>query len=499
MLQNALFKWYPEWVESAKHKDEGNIFANEGDFPMAVQWYNRALQTGVLDHRVLGNRSRAYLAMDRLDEALQDAETACQLRPFWPKGHFRRAAVLIKLDRWQEALAAYLLCLHLGSSDHSVVKTACQLLDKKKTFFPEAAPNHTDASDLAAGNSLSGVIVKICVDVMVQCVRGGAWDEMGGKIVPQHLVRSIDFECVLCTGLLFCPITTPCGHSFCQTCLSRAFDHSPLCPICRASLAERFHQHCQQTGKMNEDVVLRNVLIQHFLEAYQEKRAQVEAETQIEMRIGVSETEDLPIFVCTMAYPGMPCPLHIFEPRYRLMMRRCVERGSRRFGMCQPAIEEGSENFSFSDYGTVLFINSVEYTPDGRSLITTTGERRFKVVGRSMRDGYNCAKIKFIFDEQVTDCTQIALLRALQDDVYEHAQKWLNALPHITRMMIMQTLCSPLPPIEPTPENCPNGPMWVWWYVHALPTTPTRKIEFLKCTSLQIRLQLLKESLPVPM
>ena len=46
MLQNALFKWYPEWVESAKHKDEGNIFANEGDFLMAVQWYDKALQTG---------------------------------------------------------------------------------------------------------------------------------------------------------------------------------------------------------------------------------------------------------------------------------------------------------------------------------------------------------------------------------------------------------------------------------------------------------------------
>ena len=66
-----------------------------------------------------------------------------------------------------------------------------------------------------------------------------------------------------------------------------------------------------------------------------------------------------------------------------------------------------SDNFSFSDYGTVLFINSVEYTPDGRSLITTTGERRFKVVGRSMRDGYNCAKIKFVFDEQINDPAQI--------------------------------------------------------------------------------------------
>ena len=59
------------------------------------------------------------------------------------------------------------------------------------------------------------------------------------------------------------------------------------------------------------------------------------------LRIGLSESQELPIFVCTMAYPGMPCPLHIFEPRYRLMMRRCVDRGSRRFGMCQPAVEEG--------------------------------------------------------------------------------------------------------------------------------------------------------------
>ena len=46
MLQNALEKWYPDWVESGQHKDEGNVFANEGDFPMAVHWYSKALQTG---------------------------------------------------------------------------------------------------------------------------------------------------------------------------------------------------------------------------------------------------------------------------------------------------------------------------------------------------------------------------------------------------------------------------------------------------------------------
>ena len=38
--------------------------------------------------------------------------------------------------------------------------------------------------------------------------------------------------------LLFQPVTVPCGHSFCRECLARLFDHSPYCPVCRASLGE---------------------------------------------------------------------------------------------------------------------------------------------------------------------------------------------------------------------------------------------------------------------
>ena len=45
----------------------------------------------------------------------------------YSQGHFRRAAVLVKQERWQEAVAAYLLCLHLGGNDQSVIKTVCQV------------------------------------------------------------------------------------------------------------------------------------------------------------------------------------------------------------------------------------------------------------------------------------------------------------------------------------------------------------------------------------
>ena len=35
--------------------------------------------------------------------------------------------------------------------------------------------------------------------------------------------------------------------------------------------------------------------------------------------------------------PTVHCRLYIFEPRYRLMIRECMESGSRQFGMCCPS------------------------------------------------------------------------------------------------------------------------------------------------------------------
>lgn len=57
----------------------------------------------------------------------------------------------------------------------------------------------------------------------------------------------------------------------------------------------------------------------------------------------------MPIFVCTMAFPTIPCPLHVFEPRYRLMIRRSMETGTKQFGMCI-----ADELKGFADHGCML-------------------------------------------------------------------------------------------------------------------------------------------------
>lgn len=47
----------------------------------------------------------------------------------------------------------------------------------------------------------------------------------------------------------------------------------------------------------------------------------------------------------------------------------------------------------------MLEIRDVQFFPDGRSIVDTIGGRRFKVKSRGKRDGYNTAKVEFIFDK----------------------------------------------------------------------------------------------------
>ena len=70
----------------------------------------------------------------------------------------------------------------------------------------------------------------------------------------------------------------------------------------------------------------------------------------------------------------------------------------------------------------MLYINTVEHTPDGRSLITTTGEKRFRVVERGGCDGYNTSKIQFIVDEPVTDLEEIGEYGGRNEDRVVHGE-----------------------------------------------------------------------------
>ena len=49
--------------------------------------------------------------------------------------------------------------------------------------------------------------------------------------------------------------------------------------------------------------------------------------------LGLLDNEQIAVFICTTAFPCVACPLFVYEPRYRLMVRRCVDSGMRQFGI----------------------------------------------------------------------------------------------------------------------------------------------------------------------
>jgi Lon protease-like protein len=91
-------------------------------------------------------------------------------------------------------------------------------------------------------------------------------------------------------------------------------------------------------------------------------------------------SELLPLFpLGSVLFPGALMPLHIFEPRYRLLVRRCIEQ-QRPFGIV--LIKSGSEVGDGAEpyaVGTEAKIVAESLLPDGRSYIVTRGERRFAV------------------------------------------------------------------------------------------------------------------------
>lgn len=110
---------------------------------------------------------------------------------------------------------------------------------------------------------------------------------------------------------------------------------------------------------------------------------------------------NVPLFVCTLAFPGQPTFLRIFEPRYRLMLRRCLE-GNREFGMLmynrynEPQGDLG--HVHFWRYGTMLKIGLVQPLPDGTSIVETTGAYRFRVSAHGVLDGYAVGNVERLED-----------------------------------------------------------------------------------------------------
>lgn len=191
------------------------------------------------------------------------------------------------------------------------------------------------------------------------------------------------------------------------------------------------------------------------------------------------QIEKLPIFpLATVLFPGAILPLHIFEERYKMMMRYAIENGGV-FGLSyrndafigrETAPEVGS-------IGCIAKINAVVPLEEGKMNIISTGMVRYKVVAIIQAAPYPLARVEPLAD----DLEPGADLNQIFDDMVDVCKQFLEAA---------QTLNEVNAPIS---QDLPEDPEDFSLLVSsALPIDNHLKQALLEMTSTRLRLTRLR-------
>jgi hypothetical protein len=301
-----------------------------------------------------------------------------------------------------------------------------------------------------------------------------------------------ELDCRVCLEIFYEPITTPCGHTLCRSCLQKAMDGARDCPTCRGSLSIR-------PAVYPSNQVLSG-MASYFSRGLVEKRRQAVAD---DARNAENKTSNRPIFVSHVSFPGVAEVMHVFELRYRLMIRRVLE-GDRIFGIV------GRADGGFSSLGTLVRIERFEFARDGRIFIQVIGLSRFRVLEHSSRDGYVEAKIQPVHDISIAEEEEMeaaetgggedASLPSLASSAQPVSKEEIDCTP----TKVLMDLC--LAYVEDIRERGlyflttrvralyemrpPDPAAFAWWFASILPVKDSWKTQLLSITSVRERLKL---------
>jgi ATP-dependent Lon protease len=193
----------------------------------------------------------------------------------------------------------------------------------------------------------------------------------------------------------------------------------------------------------------------------------------------IDQLEEIPIFpLATVLFPGSVLPLHIFEERYKEMMRYAIDNGGL-FGMAyrnDAAI--GRESLpDIGSIGCVAKINAVVPLDGGRMNIISTGIIRYKVLGWRQLTPFILARIETLSDdlEPGEDLTRIF------EDTVSVCRRFLEAAQALDE------------PNAPSNQELPEDPeAFSLLVASALPVENDVKQNLLEMTSTRLRLTRLR-------
>lgn len=133
---------------------------------------------------------------------------------------------------------------------------------------------------------------------------------------------------------------------------------------------------------------------------------------------------NLPLFpLPVVLFPGVPLPLHIFEPRYRQMLID-IQLSNNMFGLAyfDPTISE-NEVPPAGHVGCVAEVTETQTFPDGRSTIMTLGVIRYRIESYVERgDPYLVAQVSYFEDDEEDESQLSATAREVAETFTRIAQ-----------------------------------------------------------------------------
>lgn len=443
---------------ACKAECAGDKAYNKGSYGNAINDYTQAIRKvkhKVLEGELLAKRSAAFAALstelrfrpatasalygmdphDLARLALKDGQKVSELFPRHSEGYLRQAFAHFLLENYSQAEEASLEGLRW---------------DPQRTTLQGCLK----------------LIQQVTIDVQQT-------ERRTGGVRNWQTTRDLDdFECVLCTKLLCEPVTTPCGHSFCSQCLRRSLDHKNKCPFCRTVL--------HLTQDLPVSVTLKNIIQRSFPEEYKERQQEMAG-----LNTASSGHTIQPLFVLTSLMPGEKMALNIFEPRYRLMVRR-VMSGGRRFGM----VRSSDGGRGVEDIACECEVIECEALPDGRYYLEVVGRRRIRVLELWEQDGYRVGKVESVKDE---DCTDADTVSEICKEISSSMTKFLAHLQETTneRNSPQGSVLALLGRVSDKPMA--TDPETIsFWAASLLPRGAPQRSKLLQTTSTKERLQWLQ-------
>jgi ATP-dependent Lon protease len=135
---------------------------------------------------------------------------------------------------------------------------------------------------------------------------------------------------------------------------------------------------------------------------------------------------ELPLFPLpdVVLFPQEVLPLHIFEPRYRMMLRTVLAE-DRRFGV----VRWDPQQQQMAEVGCCAEVIHCQTQEDDRSNIVTMGQQRFRVLDVLRETPYRVAMVSWIEDE-VSDS------HATLDDLSQRVNRALRDVVELTGKLI---------------------------------------------------------------